>query len=116
MANPKLLEDKGKLLKLARAKVNDDGYIYKKGKSRSKEFGNSEDSSTSSGKQVKRAVTTEYVRTQRILHLEDSLKDINKQINLGENRLITPININFVMPSHKKSVHLNNNGLSNRWN
>jgi len=83
LANPKLLDDREKLLRLARIKVNDDGYVYKKGKSRSKQFN---ECSSSEVKQDKRTKTSEYVRTQRILHLEDSLKDIDKQIGFKELR------------------------------
>ena len=88
VANPKLLDDRDELLKLARVKVNDDGYNYKKGKSRLKRF----HESSSAVKQVKQTTTPTYVRTQRMLHLEDSLKDIDKQIGFKELRREQAIN------------------------
>ena len=88
VANPKLLDDRDELLKLACVKVNDDGYNYKKGKSRSKRF----HESSSAVKQVKQTTTPTYVRTQRMLHLEDSLKDIDKQIGFKELRREQAIN------------------------
>ena len=88
VANPKLLDDRDELLKLARVKVNDDGYNYKKGKSRSKRF----HESSSAVKQVKQTTAPTYVRTQRMLHLEDSLKDIDKQIGFKELRREQAIN------------------------
>ena len=88
LANSKLLDDRDELLKLARVKVNDDGYNYKKGKSRSKRF----HESSSAVKQVKQTTTPTYVRTQRMLHLENSLKDIDKQIGFKELRREQAIN------------------------
>ena len=63
--------------------MNKDGYIYKKGKSRSELFSNSEDCNPKKAKQPK---TTEYIRTQRMLYLEGNLKDIQKQIEFKELR------------------------------
>ena len=82
VGNPKLLDDRQKLLKLARARVNDDGYNYKKGKSRSKQLSEFGTVVT----QVKRTTIPAFVRNQRMLHLEDSLKDIDKQIRFKELR------------------------------
>ena len=85
IANPNLLNDRRKLIQLARIKVDDDGYIYKHGKSRSKHLYSESDTTTSSGS-VKQAKTTETERLQRIAYVEETMNDIKKQIGFKEKR------------------------------
>ena len=78
LANPTLLSDRRKLMELARIKADDDGYVYKHGKSRSKHFRSESDTSTSSVPRVKRARTNETERLQRIVYVEETMSDIVK--------------------------------------
>ena len=59
LANPILLNDRCKLMELARSKVDGDGYVYKHGKSRSKHIRSESGTSTSSDPKVKRIRTNE---------------------------------------------------------
>ena len=59
LANPNLLNDRCKLTELARFKIDEDGYAYKHGKSRSKHICSESDTSTSSGPRVKRTQINE---------------------------------------------------------
>ena len=86
LANPNLLNDRRKLMELARLKVDEDGYVYKHGKSRSKHIRSESDTSTSSGPRVKRTRTNETERLQRIAYAEESVSDIAKQIGFKEKR------------------------------
>ena len=86
LANPSLLNDRRKLIELARSKVDDDGYTYKHGKSRSKHLRSESGTSTSSGPRVKRTKTNETERLQRIAYVEESIRDIQKQIGFKEKR------------------------------
>ena len=81
LETPSLLNSRQKLLELARKKVTSDGYIYKKGKSRSKQVCDaSEDSSP------KRAKTSANVRMNRISALEEDIKDFNDRLKFKEKR------------------------------
>ena len=87
LANPNLLNDRRKLMELARFKVDEDGYVYyKHGKSRSKHIRSESDTSTSSGPRVKRTRTNETERLQGIAYAEKSVSDIAKQIGFKEKR------------------------------
>ena len=86
LGNPNLLNDRRKLMELARIKVDDDGYVYKDGKSRSKHLRSESDTSTSSGPKVKRTRTNETERLQRIAYMEETMSDIAKQISFKEER------------------------------
>lgn len=86
LANPSLLNDRRKLMELARSKVDDDGYLYKHGKSRSKHLRSESDTSTSSDPKVKRTRTSEAERLQRIVYAEETMSDISKQIGFKEKR------------------------------
>ena len=68
------------LLEEARKKVNNDGYLYKKGKSRSKQFSQVEECAP------KRVKTSETFRVRRISALEEDIKDFNKRLNFKEKR------------------------------
>ena len=79
--NPALLSSRSKLLELARGKVDNDGYVYKKGKSRSKKL-----STTTEAPPKKRPKTVESFRLQRISQLQEDVKDINDRLQMKEKR------------------------------
>ena len=79
----RLLDNRGKLLQLARKKVADDGYIFKKGHSRSKEYGIPQDESA-----PKRPKYTQEMRECRIEAIGDELRDIVHIIQFKEKRLM----------------------------
>ena len=85
LAEPALLNDRRKLIELTRIKVDEDGYVYKHGKSRSKRLHSSSDAATS-GFGVKRSRTSEAERLQRIAYIDEALSDIKKQIGFKEKR------------------------------
>lgn len=76
LANPSLLHDRKTLLEQSRVKVDTNGYVYKKGKSRSKRHHDSRGESETVPP-IKRPKTTEAMRKSRI---EYPVADINKQI------------------------------------
>ena len=65
-----LLKRRGELLELSRKKVADDGYVFKKGLSRSKAYGESDTLST-----PKRPKFDKEAREERITALSEELKD-----------------------------------------
>ena len=84
LQNPDLLLSKQKLLEEARKKLDESGYDYKKGRSRSKQLSSSEsDESTSAPKRVK---TTEALRIKRISEIEEDLSDISQRMKFKEKR------------------------------
>ena len=78
---PSLLGSRQKLLDLARKKVNREGYVYKKGKSRSIQFDDTSDHST-----PKRPKMSENFRVKLIAALEKDIKDFNDRLVLKEKR------------------------------
>jgi len=78
-----MLGDKGKLLELARVKLHERGYIYSKGKSRSRVL-NPE--ATNQEKQ-KRQRIDQTERKHCIENLQDELKDLGKHITVKERRI-----------------------------
>lgn len=79
VGTPILLHTQQKHLELARTKVDDDGYLHRKGISRSKRLHNSDKGDTSEC--PKRVKMTESVRLERIACIEEAIKDTDKQIN-----------------------------------
>ena len=75
----KLLDNCGKLLQLARKKVADDGYIFKKGHSRSKVYGIPQDESV-----PKRPKYSQEMRESRIEAIGDELRDIVRIVQFKE--------------------------------
>lgn len=75
----KLLNDRGKLLALARKKVANDGYTFKKGSSRSKSYGCSQG--------PKRPRYDEDTREERLKTINDELDDIARIMAFKEKRL-----------------------------
>ena len=81
--NPSLLlESKGTLLEMAKKKIHEDGYCYKKGQTRSKVLNPStlEDEPP----QPKRKKINTYERQRRIKELNDELSGVNRHIRIKD--------------------------------
>ena len=87
LSNPNLLLNQQMLVEQARMKVNDDGYQYKKGKSRSKKF------IDSTSLPPKRRKISQEFRLKRISELQERVKDLNDQIRSKEKRREAASNI-----------------------
>ena len=70
--NPALLADRGKLLELAKDKLHDSGYMYAKGKSRSKKFHEDDEEEKPKCEKI-----DQQERQHRIESVSEQLKDIN---------------------------------------
>ena len=92
LANPSVLHDRKTLLQQCRIKVDTDGYVYKKGKSRSKRHHDSKGESETV--QPKRPKSTEAMRNSRVEYLVDTVADINKQIVFKNLRIYQAKNSN----------------------
>lgn len=79
---PSLVRKRGELLEKARQKVADDGYCFKKGKSRSKVYGVRDAEPAVS----KRPKLDQRVREERIKELEEDIADVNSHIVFKEKR------------------------------
>ena len=87
MADPSLLTipgGRGELLKLARSAVHSSGYVYKKGKSRSRLFEGPDVETSNTRKHVK--ISAE-MRQRRIKVLEEDIESLNKQMSYKQKRL-----------------------------
>ena len=80
LANPDLLSDRQKLLQECREYIHQQGYSYKKGKSRSRMF-NSEPV-----EKPKRMKVSTAIRKSRIDELTERIKDLTDQISFKEKR------------------------------
>ena len=87
--NPSLLfENKGALLEMARKKVHEDGYCYKKGQTRSKALNPSLlEEGDQQQPQPKRQKINAYERQRRIKELNDEISGLNRHIQIKEQRL-----------------------------
>lgn len=82
--NPSLLlGKKGDLFKLAQEKVYQDGYQYKKGKSRSKRYLPEDDT------QPNRPKLDSNTRRERIMEIQDLISDIDRTIGFKQRRIET---------------------------
>lgn len=81
--NVSLLADRGKLLEWARVKLHESGYIYSKGKSRSKKL-NPEMLKEDKPKLER---INQQEGQYRVESLQDQVKDINKHITVKEKRI-----------------------------
>ena len=79
--NPLLLRNTGKLLKLARKQVHVSGYVYAKGKSRSKVF------NLSTERQPSHEKIDKQEREHRIQSITEQIGDIKKHIELKQKRV-----------------------------
>ena len=85
LGNPSLLlGKKGDILDLARAKVHEDGYIYKKGHSRSKKYQTETEGSEPA---VKHAKVNAEERQCRIAELTDEISELSRRIIFKERRI-----------------------------
>ena len=80
-----LLEKKGTLLDLAKKKVHEDGYVYKKGHTRFKILEPS--SCEESEPQPKRQKVNAYERQRRIKEVNEEISGLNRHIQIKEQRL-----------------------------
>lgn len=80
-----LLESKGTLLEMAKKKVHEEGYCYKKGQTRSKVL----NPTTPEGEppQPKRQKINACERQRRIKELNDEISGLNRHIRIKEQRL-----------------------------
>lgn len=93
--NLNLLTNRKLLLEMARKRVCESGYQYKKGKSRSKAF-NSEGTSDTEGPSdsaPKRKKLGQDARLTRITEIQDKTKDLNDQIGYKQKRREAAINV-----------------------
>ena len=75
---------KGDLMRMAQDKVHDDGYVYKKGKSRAKRS-----SSSSEPESSKRTKIDTKEREMRICDIQEQIADIDKRIAYKQCRIET---------------------------
>ena len=87
LSEPKLVRkgNRGILLEKARQKVSDEGYSFKKGKSRSKVYGVS--TRTLECPPTKRVKLSEEIRTQRIRELREDIEGLDQHLRIKEKRL-----------------------------
>ena len=78
--NPIMLSVRGELLELARKLVNDSGYEYKNGKSRSKRFGSA---STVEASTVKRPKLDQEFRTKRMQQIKEEVSFKERRVEAG---------------------------------
>ena len=79
--DPQLLLAKGERLKRARAKVHEEGYMYKKGYSRSQLY------SDVAPSQTKRARICKEERDRRIMDISEQMGDLDRLIRIKERRI-----------------------------
>lgn len=91
LTNPNLLSDRNLLLQKAQERVHDQGYVYKKGKSRSKRL-NSPDQVSIDATPKRKKICQEF-RLQRIAELKDVVKDLSDQITYKEKRRESASNV-----------------------
>lgn len=82
LAQPNLVRKRGELLENARKKVAEDGYCFKKGKSRSNVYGVSDAEPSVS----KRPKLDQTMREERIKDLEEDIADVSSHIAFKEKR------------------------------
>ena len=82
LQNPNLLDDRKALLEASRKKLDDSGYVYKKGRSRSKLLSSGDGESPVK----KRAKINKDIRVSRIAELQDQIKDKSEQLQFKELR------------------------------
>ena len=80
LENPSLINRKGELVKLDRAKLDSDGYNYAKKKSRSAVFGTAKEESSTGGE--KRKKLSEDIRRKNISELNEDIETVDKLMSL----------------------------------
>ncbi|CAB4001247.1 nuclear localization sequence-binding -like [Paramuricea clavata] len=91
LENPSLVKTKGKLLDLARKKVDSDGYTYVKKRSRSTRFG--AESGRKENKGGKRQKLTDGLRQKRIAELCEDIETVDKVISCLESERAKLVNM-----------------------
>ena len=89
LENPNLINSKGELLNLSRVKVDEEGYLYKKKRSRSLAFGASNEES-----KEKRSKISVEIRHKRIKDLSEDINSINMSMALLEKERYKQHNMN----------------------
>ena len=79
--NPTFLSEQGKLLEIAKERIHESGFIYSKGKSRSKKFHVDDE------ERPKRDKIDREECQHRIESLQEQLKDTNNHISVKERRI-----------------------------
>ncbi len=81
---PKLIRkgQRGELLELARERVSQEGFVFKKGKSRSKRYGDPHQESV-----PKRPKLNEQMRKERMEELDEDVDSLNRRVAIKEKRL-----------------------------
>jgi hypothetical protein len=79
MKDPTLLKNKKELLRIARQNINNSGFQYKKGKSRSTMFATPDSSTCGSTKKN----VTRNLREKRLEQLQEDLKEVDLQISFS---------------------------------
>ena len=93
LINGNLLKNKGKLLELAREKVNSEGYNYaKKKRSRSKQFGTGKDLEAEDGP-AKRQKMTDEIRQKKVSELCEDIETVTKIVTCLENERVKLANM-----------------------
>ena len=85
LGNPALLADRGKLFELAKDKLHESGYVFAKGKSRSKKLHPVDEEE--SERPLRRGKIDLLERHHCIETLKEELQDTNKHIGLKEKRI-----------------------------
>ena len=91
LENVNLIQNKGKLLDLARKKLDDDGYNYVKKRSRSKTFGSEQ--GIEEDKVEKRQKLTEEMRQRKVSELCEDIETVNKIMSCLENERVKLVNM-----------------------
>lgn len=80
LQNPTLVDNRKALLEASRKKLDNSGYVYKKGKSRSKAL----TSGSGDSPVTKKTKVNEEYRLSRIAEVQDQIKDKSKQLKFKE--------------------------------
>lgn len=91
LENANLIQNKGKLLDLARKKLDDDGYNYVKRRSRSKTFGS--EKGIVEDKVEKRQKLTEEMRQRKVSEISEDIETVNKIMSCLENERVKLVNM-----------------------
>lgn len=91
LENPNLMNNKGEVLNLSRAKVDEEGYVYKKKRSRSKVFGAVKEQV---GEDIKKIKLSAEFRHNRIQDLSEDINSMNTTMALLEKERYKQHNLN----------------------
>ena len=83
LRKPSMLRRRGELLVQAKQRVHDTGYVYRKGKSRSKSYGSVVDDAT----RPKRVKTSADERISRMKTIKEELSDLQNRVSFKRKRL-----------------------------